>query len=77
MKFKRFLFSGGECGNPSSLAAGVVGGGAAVEPMSEDAEREMWLKELFKGARFYMIKSRNDHNVQLAKAKVRHRVQVC
>ena len=48
-----------------------------MEPMSEDAEREMWLKELFKGARFYMIKSRNDHNVQLAKAKVRHRVQGC
>ncbi|XP_075250027.1 uncharacterized protein LOC142342547 isoform X2 [Convolutriloba macropyga] len=50
----------------AALAAEAEGSGGAL---SEEAERELWLKELFQSARFYMIKSRNDHNVQLAKEK--------
>ena len=52
----------------AALAAEAEGSGGAL---SEEAERELWLKELFQSARFYMIKSRNDHNVQLAKEKVK------
>ena len=40
------------------------------ESVSAGAERELWLKDLFKGTRFFMIKSRNDHNIMLAKEKV-------